>query len=457
MRQHIEHVRRIVIPRIRENRLLAALALGAVAVSVSLWVWHLQAQVHQLRVAAGVEMKYRKELVSILCDEAKQYDLLFDVQQGHSRSADSITQVANGEMDLAMVPAGLALHDDHVRQVAVLDCEPLQLFVRAEIYAGGLAALKGKRLNLGAAGSGVRIIAGEVLKFIGVTAGVDYQETTYSYPELLAMPTEDLPDGIFSLSPLPSSMGERLVQKHGYRLLELPFGAAMNLRKPAIEDVTIPAHTYGAQPAVPERPLHTVGTRAVVIANAGVSKVAIRRLLAVLYESDFARRAGIPPLNDALILRSAEYPNHAGTLSYLHRHDPWINKDFIDNVMNLRGVAVSVTSAIILLWQWLRRRNSSGLNDYLRMCTKLEIDAARASLRREFTEEQLAAHLRQLSELKVDALEKHLSGTFPGDQQFGLLLARVEALQKALPSLATKEKDRTPGLPTAQPEQRKAA
>jgi hypothetical protein len=188
-----------------------------------------------------------------------------------------------------------------------------------------------------------------------------------------------------------------------------------------------------------------------------VSKVAIRRLLAVLYESDFARRAGIPPLNDALILRSAEYPNPAGTLSYLHRHDPWINKDFIDNVMNLRGVAVSVTSAIILLWQWLRRRNSSGLNDYLRMCTKLEIDAARASLRREFTEEQLAAHLRQLSELKVDALEKHLSGTFPGDQQFGLLLARVEALQKALPSLATKEKDRTPGLPTAQPEQRKAA
>jgi hypothetical protein len=307
-----------------------------------------------------------------------------------------------------------------------------------------VAALKGKRLNLGSVGSGARIIAGEVLKFIGMRPDVDYHDLTYSYPELMALPPTEMPDGVFALSPLPSPLGERLVQQYGYRLLELPFGAAMNLRKPAIEDVVVPAHTYGASPSVPARPTHTVGTRAVVIANAAVSKVAVRRLLEVLYESDFARRAGIPPLNDSLILRSAEYPNHAGTMAYLHRHDPWINKDFIDNVMNLRGLGVSVTSAVILIWQWLRRRKGSGLNDYLRMCTKIEIEAARAALRNEFNEEQLTADLRQLAELKVDALEKHLSGSFPGDQQFGLLLSRIESLQQALPTLVTS--DRQPGV-----------
>jgi len=439
MRQHIQNVRQVMIPRIRENRLLAALALAAVATSAGFWIWHQQTQVHHFRVGAGTEIKYRKEMLAILCDEAKQYDLIFDVQQGHSRAADSITRVGKGELDLAVVPAGLAMQDERVRQVAVLDCEPLQLFVRADVFSGGLAALKGKRLNLGSVGSGARIIAGEVLKFIGMQAEVDYQDTAYSYPELLALTAETMPDGVFALSPLPSPLGERLVQQYGYRLLELPFGAAMNLRKPAIEDVVVPAHTYGANPSVPARPTHTVGTRAVVIANAAVSKVAVRRLLEVLYESDFARRAGIPPLNDTLILRSAEYPNHAGTMSYLHRHDPWINKDFIDNVMNLRGLGVSVTSAVILIWQWLRRRKASGLNDYLRVCTKLEIDAARAALREEFTEAQLAACLRQLAELKVDALEKHLSGSFPGDQQFGLLLARVESLQQALPALVTND------------------
>jgi len=215
----------------------------------------------------------------------------------------------------------------------------------------------------------------------------------------------------------------------------------------------VPANTYGVTPAVPDKPLHTVGTRAVVIANASVPKIAVRRLLQVLYESDFARRAGIPPLNDSLILRAAEYPNHAGTVAYLHRHDPWINKDFIDNVMNLRGLAVSIASAVVLLWQWFRRRRSSEMNGYLRTCTQLEIEAARASLRNEFTEEQLAACLRQVSELKVDALAKHLAGAFPGDQQFAALLSRLESLQRSLPSLMT---ERRPVLQAMQTD-RKAA
>jgi len=420
------------------------LALVAIAAAVGFWVWHVQTAVHELRVGAGVEIKYRQDMLPILCDEALQYDLKFQVQKSFSRSADSIAQVGSGELDLAVVPAGLAIHAENVRQVAVLDCEPLQLFVRPDMLAGGLASLRGKRLNLGSAGSGSRIIAGEVLKFIGMKPEIDYREEDYSYRELIALPREQMPDAVFTLSPLPSPLGERLVQQYGYHLLELPFGAAMNLRKPAIEDVVVPAHTYGAQPAVPAKPLHTVGTRAVVIARASVPKVAIRNFLTVLYESDFARRVGIPPLDASLILRSAEYPNHPGTVAYLHRHDPWINKDFIDNVMNLRGVGVSIASAAILIWQWFRRRKSSDLNDYLRMCTKVEIDAERASLQGELTEPQVAAYLRQLAELRAEALAKHLAGVLPGDQQFGLLLARLESLRQSLPAMASQQRLITP-------------
>lgn len=439
MRRHIDRVRQVVIPTLRGNQILAGLALAAVAASAGLWFWNTESRVHRLRVGAGVELKYRKDLVSILCEEALQYDLAIDVEAGHRRSVDSIQEVSRGELDVAVVPAGMAMQLDNIRQVAVLDCEPLQLFVRPEMLAGGVNSLKGKRLNLGSVGSGSRIIASEVLKFIGMQAGADYTDEAYAYGELNKLSPEQMPDAVFSLAPLPAPLGERLVQQYGYHMMELPFGAAMNLRKPAIEDVVVPAHTYGARPAVPDKPLHTVGTRPLVIANAGVPRVAIRRLLEVIYQSDFARRVGLPPMNEALIHRSAEFPNHAGTVAYLHRHDPWVNKEFVDNVMSLRGLAVSIISAALLLWQWLRRRTSTGLNDYLRMCTKLEIDAARAALQGKFTDEQLDCYLRQLAELKVTALEKHLSGVFPGDQQFGLLLARVESLQKALPSLLARE------------------
>lgn len=440
MKRPIDHVRQIVIPRLRENRLLACCVLAALAASAGFWIWNVRTQVYHLQVGAGVELKYRKDLLKILAEEAQAYDLVFSIEPSHSRSADSIARVARGELDLAVVPAGLAIQEPNVRQVAVLDCEPLQLFVRPGMVSNTVAALKGKRLGLGSEGSGVRFIARDVLEFMGLKPGVDYQDVPFSYMDLGKLSPEQMPDAIFSLSPLPSPMGERLAQQYGYHLVELPFGAAMNLRKPAIEDTVVPAHTYGADPAVPDRPLHTVGTRSVVISNAGVSKIAIRRLLAVLYESDFARRIGVPPLNDSLILRSAEYPNHAGTIAYLHRHDPWVNKDFIDNVTRLRGFAVSIISALLLAWQWLRRRTSSGLNDYLRMCTKLEIDSLRASLRGEFTQEQLADGIRQLNELRVEVLDKHLSGALPGDQQFGMLLARVDSLLRSLPALLNSDR-----------------
>jgi hypothetical protein len=246
-------------PRLRGNRLLALLALLAVVVSVGLFYWNGRSKVYVLRLGSGVELKYRKELVDIFCQEARQYDLEIEVQS-MSHSADSIVKVAAGELDLAVVPAGLSLQKDNVRQVTVLDCEALQLFVRPEMIAGGLAALRGKRINLGSAGSGARILATEVLAFMGMKAVFDYQDEAYSYPDLIAMHPEKLPDAIFGLSPLPSPLGERLVQRYGYAMMELPFGAAMNLRKPAIEDVVVPAHTYGARPAVPDKELHTVGT-----------------------------------------------------------------------------------------------------------------------------------------------------------------------------------------------------
>jgi hypothetical protein len=144
-------------------------------------------------------------------------------------------------------------------------------------------------------------------------------------------------------------------------------------------------------------------------------------------------------------------------MAYLHRHDPWVNKDFIDNIMNLRGFAVSIASAAILLWQWYRRRGMAGLNDYLRECTRLEMEATRASLSGEFGEAQLAACQRQLMELRADVLEKHHSGVFPADPSFPTLLSRLDALQQSLPSLARRA-DRPPSLPvSAAATERKAA
>jgi hypothetical protein len=190
----------------------------------------------------------------------------------------------------------------------------------------------------------------------------------------------------------------------------------------------------------------------VLIAHADVSKTAIRRLLEVLYESDFARRVGMQPLDAKLLQRSGEYPTHAGTVAYLRRHDPLVNKDLVERLKSLRGMIVSAASALILAWQWFRRRRNEGADDYLRVCNKLELGALRSASRGEFGEADLHALLAQLAALKIDVLEKHEEGAFTAEQPFADLLSRIERLQQSLPSLvlAPGTPDRT-SLPLPKP------
>ena len=431
-----QRVPALILPELHRNRLLAILAVLALAVSLGFWYWSSRSKVTPLKVAAGVELKYRKELNGILCEESAANGLTLDIQSNKGRSAkDVIGRVDAGELDAAVIPAGLAIPGGNVRQVALLECETLHLFVRPELFVQGIAGLRGKRVNLGPVDSGVSIIAQTVLAFMGMKHGEDYIDDAHAYTDLLKLPPESMPDAVFSLSPLPSPLGERLVERYAYQLMELPFGEALALRKPYLEDACVPANTYGVHPAVPARPLHSVGTRSVLIAHADVSKTAIRRLLEVLYESDFARRVGMQPLDVKLLQRSGEYPTHAGTVAYLRRHDPLVNTDLLDRLKNLRGMIVSAASALILAWQWLRRRRTEGADDYLRVCNKLELGALRSASRGEFGEADLHALLAQLAALKIDVLEKHEEGAFTAEQPFADLLSRIERLQKSLPRL----------------------
>jgi TRAP-type uncharacterized transport system substrate-binding protein len=416
------------------NRVWAILVLLSLAAVAGCWWWSLRTRQYELRLASSVELKYRSNMISALQEEALERHLTL-VLQSHARSADAIRLVSSGQLDAAVVPAGLAIAAENVRQVAIFDCEPLHLFVKPDLMESGLAGLRGRRVNLGASDSGVRIIATEVLGFAGLKAGEDYLEEGYGYRELIAMQPEEMPDAIFSLCPLPSPLGEWLVHEHGYQLMELPFGAAMSLRKAYMEDATIPANTYGVQPAVPEKPLHTIGTHGVLVANADVPTVAIRRLLEVFYESDFARRVGIPALNENMLKQSGEYPNHSGTVAYLHRHDPWVNKDMMDDVTRLRGLLVSAVSALILGWQWYRRRSKGDLNEHLRVCTRLELEILRCAAKGELDAAQAGEFQSQLWQLQLSLLEDHHHGNLPGDQAYLSALARIESLQQRLPGL----------------------
>ena len=243
-----------------------------------------------------------------------------------------------------------------------------------------------------------------------------------------------MPDAIFSLSPLPSPMGEKLARQFGYQLLELPMGEALSLRKPCFEDILIPADTYGASPAVPQKQIHSIGVRGVLIAHRGVPSIAVERLLEVFYESDFACRANIKKLDPALLQRSGDYPAHRGTIAYIHRADPWPFQKLLTKVQGFIGSVVSVLSAILLAWHWIRRKKVE-VGPYQQECTHLDLDAQRAACQGEFGEAELSACLTQLARLKAEVLEQHHQQFMSGDKDVVDVVTRIEGLQNHLPSL----------------------
>jgi TRAP-type uncharacterized transport system substrate-binding protein len=419
-------------PKQVSRHIFAVLAVLALGTAVGLWYLFNQTTVETLKLGAGMELRYSKGLTDILCDEAQSRDLKIEVQW-KPQALDAIEQVGKHELDAAIVPAGLSVPADKVRQVTMLDCETLHLFVKPEIYGQGLAGLRGHSIFLGQPGSGARCVAEEILRFIGLTGGKDFIVDARSYAELLKSP-DAMPDAIFSLSPLPLPLGERLVRQFGYQLLELPMGDALSLRKPCFEDILIPADTYGVSPAVPPKQIHSVGVRGVLIAHRAVPKVAVERLLEVYYESDFALRANVKKLDPALLQRSGDYPAHRGAVAYMHRADPWPLQKLLTKLQGFIGSVVSVLSAILLAWQWIRRKKVE-VGPYQQECSHLDLDAQRAACQGQFGEAELSACLTQLARLKTEVLEKHHQQFLSGDKQIVDVVTRIEGLQKLLPSL----------------------
>jgi TRAP-type uncharacterized transport system substrate-binding protein len=415
--------------------LFAAAAVFAAGLALFLCFRNARPAVQTLRVSFGTELEYPAEVAAVLKDEAAKYGLALDFRTLGAGS-DPLHQVAEGNLDVAVVRGGVRLQHPDLCQIGCFPGQPLHLFVRAKLAAGGLAALKGKRLDLGPVNAGTHYLAATVLQHLGWHAGADYQELNHSYKELLDLPPGEFPDAVFCAVKLLWPQGQEMVEKFDLRLVEIPLGDVLSIRSRAVEDVCIPAYTYGVAPAVPEKPIHTVAANSLVLANARTPKAAIVRWLTVLYESDFSRRVGKAPTDPKALKRGQEYPLHPGAVEYLHRNDPWLDRQLLDQVGNLRNFLVSAASALILIWTWYRRRCVERFDQYLRTISAWEIEAWKSCRRGNLDEAERQNFLTQLMELEIEALEKHRSGLLTDEQQLATFLGRVEHARQLLANMS---------------------
>jgi hypothetical protein len=374
---------------------------------------------------------------------------------------------------LGVMAIGLALGIDMgdspvLRQVATLHVEPLHLLVKAELHpdvARNLSALRGKVVNLGEPGSGSRLLSAEVLEFSRLRAGADFVASDLGYAELEHEGDRArLPDAVFTVSTLPSPVARRLVNRHGYRLVPLRFLEAfalgaldrdesshaplsqdgLRIDRRHVYDATIPPFMYEIEPGVPPEPIHTLGTRLLLVARRDVSAGAIRRVLDVVFNSPFAQVIQ-PPLDAKLLELQPELPWHDGTTDFIRRSSPLIAGDVIDLLEKEVSIIGVLAGGILCLVQWLRRRSrwrrERGFEAYILKVAAIEQRALELSRAPALDLPALLQLQDDLTRIKGEALQRFADGELDGEALMSGFLVHISDVRDFLVRLILHQRD----------------
>lgn len=165
-----------------------------------------------------------------------------------------------------------------LRAVASLYPEMIQIVTLKSANLNALADLAGKKVVLGAPGSGAAVNAGQILNASGVTAQTQYLALSDAAEQL----KDGRVDAIFWTGGIPTGALVSLATTHPLRIVPVDAATKANLQaeSPFYANVTLPANTYGGQDAAVE----TVAVVAVLAARADVAADDVASLLRIIFD-----------------------------------------------------------------------------------------------------------------------------------------------------------------------------
>jgi len=339
-------------------------------------------------LTAGSELGLRHQIAENLSYELGTRGVSITVIPT-SGSQESLEKVNRGEIDMALAQGGINCPEfANLRQAAVLHVEPLHLLIRIPSLDSSMlgqislhqvsrevSSHPEIRVNTSTPGSGTHALSSSLLDFFGLEAGKDFQETHLTYEELLnpELPDSELPDAVFTVSSIPSPVAKYLINSRGFRPVELPVADAFRLdwssnrmneievsrvARRRIVQTLIPQHTYQVNPAVPDVPMKTLGTRLHLVAHKDVSPEVVERTIDSIYNSSLASMSD-PPLSLSMLQNSSEFELHSGAIRYLEKKTPIITERVVELTEQVLAILGTIFGAGLFVWQgmlYFRRR-----------------------------------------------------------------------------------------------------
>ncbi len=251
----------------------------------------------------------------------------FDVQSTGASKAN-IALVADGEVDMAIVQNdvmdyaynGTDLFEgektDNFSTMAACYAEVCQVIANPNAGISSVADLKGKRVSVGDAGSGVEFNAKQILEAYGVTFD-DIDKQNLSFADSASAMKDGKIDAFFCTAGAPTTAVMELATTNDIVVLNIDGAEAEQLMAdyPFYAQYTIPAGTYTGM----EEDATTVAVKATLIVSNDLPEDAVYNLTKGLFESKETIASGHAKgseLDPAYAVESISVPFHPGAEKY---------------------------------------------------------------------------------------------------------------------------------------------
>ena len=199
-------------------------------------------------------------------------------------SIENIERLINGDAHLALVMAPvLAAHPrrEEIRTLMQLYSDVWQVIVRTNESIKSIEDLNGKRVYIGADGSGTKWSATKLLQAVDITES-DYQRVMVnSYEDAGEKLTNGEADAAFFMSATPTDTISETLSSGCCNLLDLSdYMAQIEDKVQGVKERQIARHIYANQPD----PVKTLETRALLVARKDIESHVVNELLNAVFD-----------------------------------------------------------------------------------------------------------------------------------------------------------------------------
>lgn len=200
--------------------------------------------------------------------------------QSTGASVANINMLKDGQVELAIVQNDITFYAvngtemfeeggkiENLRGIASLYPETCQFIVRQDSGITDISQLKGKRVAVGAAGSGAEANARQILAIYGITYD-DINEQFLSFAEAAYALKDQTVDAAFVTAGFPTAAVQDVASQNPVNILTIDDAHAKALAEkyPFYNKVVIPANTYQGQ----STEVQSVSVMAILVANTKV-------------------------------------------------------------------------------------------------------------------------------------------------------------------------------------------